>query len=569
MKRLALLFVSIAATWTGCATPLEPSQPSPPAPPAPVDAAPPPELGTLRGLPIEVRADGPWRYRVAATPATPAPSADAAEDLVGGAVEGGLGGVGAGAFDYPAGGGAGYGRVGVGSGGGGSGGVAVRGYGSGAGRGRVVPRIRVGAATVSGRVTRPAMVVVPGAEPSAEKPAEKGGPGAVFPGAVFEEDGGDAEPDGAYGDDDGEGGPVTFARKVEPADTTPLRAGSTDDNADLAGFLAFLEGAQAAGTFGAVVRPIDVRDRRFLRVVDERGRPVPGARVHVTDEAADRVVWDATTYGDGLAPYYPGVAGAAALPSDGWLVEAWGAGSYGRRRWDGVGETVDVTLRDRYDPPAAVPVDVLFLVDTTGSMQDEIDRIKETLLRVTALVRALDRPVDLRYGALLYRDLEDEYLTAVHPFTADVEAFDAALRAVEADGGGDTPEALNQGLHEAVHRMRWRDGAARVAFLIADAPPHMDYEGDTEYPESLRDAVARGIRVHAVAASGLESDGTVVFRQIAQFTRGRFVFIQYGTLAESAAGHGVTGETVGNDLDAILFDRIRAEVVAFGGGDAG
>ena len=45
-------------------------------------------------------------------------------------------------------------------------------------------------------------------------------------------------------------------------------------------------------------------------------------------------------------------------------------------------------------------------------------------------------------------------------------------------GGGDGPESLNQGLAEAVGRADWREGAAKVMFLIADAQPHMDYDGD-------------------------------------------------------------------------------------------
>ena len=110
--------------------------------------------------------------------------------------------------------------------------------------------------------------------------------------------------------------------------------------------------------------------------------------------------------------------------------------------------------------------------------------------------------------------------------------------------------------------------AARVAFLIADAPPHMDYDGDVPYPDSVRAAIARGIRIHTVAASGLDEVGSVVFRQIAQATRGEFVFIEYGgDIAASGAAHGVSGVRSSNNLDDILFEKLRDEIARFGRAD--
>ncbi len=107
----------------------------------------------------------------------------------------------------------------------------------------------------------------------------------------------------------------------------------------------------------------------------------------------------------------------------------------------------------------------------------------------------------------------------------------------------------------------WR-ASAEVAFLVGDAPPHLDYPNDVPYDRSALEAPRRGIRVHAVAASGLETypNGALVFRRIAQLTRGKFVFIEYGSIASSAAMHGVAGEVASNNLDEILFRQIREEL---------
>jgi hypothetical protein len=363
----------------------------------------------------------------------------------------------------------------------------------------------------------------------------------------------------------GDGGPAAGA--------APLRAGSTDDNADYEKFLAFLaEWGDREGAPGNY-QLLDVADRRHVRVVNDAGRPVPAAEVRIVDEAADRILLSGTTYGDGRVPFYPHVTESqeASLPvsfspDKSLVVEVSRSGARRLVRWNGLEEELVVKLDVAEPVEEPIRLDVLLLIDTTGSMSDEIERIKASLLGMTAKLRSLEREFDLRYAAVLYRDIGDEYVTKSHPFTGDIEGFDRALKGIRADGGGDGPESLNQGLAEAVGRANWREGAAKVAFLIADAPPHMDYPGDVPYGESLQAALAAGIRIHSVAASGLDQYevGALVFRQIAQFTRGKFIFIEYGTPAESAARHGVTGEVKSNNLDDILFEQLREEVARWG-----
>jgi len=355
--------------------------------------------------------------------------------------------------------------------------------------------------------------------------------------------------------------------------SAPLRAGLTDDNEEFEKFLAFLATWSDRPDVASRIDYLDVEGRKFIRVVNGAGKPVPGARVLVVDEDADKIVWAGTTYGDGKVPFYPHVTQAEAPPvlsnlspekKKELLVQVTFNEIRKIARWDGSGETFLVELEAPSPVKDPISLDVLFLIDTTGSMSDEIQRIKDTLLQVTGRLRSIEREFDLRYGAVLYRDVGDEYVTRTHAFTADIEAFDGALRSVQAGGGGDEPESLNQGLAGAVGRVDWRPEGAKIIFLIADAPPHMDYAGDVRYGESLKAAVDRGIRIHSVAASGLNATGTFIFRQIAQFTRGKFIFIEYGSAAASAASHGVAGKVQSNNLDQIIFDRIREEVALWG-----
>ncbi len=339
-----------------------------------------------------------------------------------------------------------------------------------------------------------------------------------------------------------------------------LKAGTTDDNAEYGAFLEFLAKQKKAGTL-ANCADIDVSDRRSVRVLDASGAPLPGATVRLVDPDRDEVLWRGTTYGDGRIPFYPSLV--EDVPST-FLLEVERGEDVIRQHWNLADGEFDVKLPTAIEA-GPIALDVVFLIDTTGSMSDEIERIKQSLLAMTEKLRNIDREFDLRYGAVLYRDIADQYVTKTHPFTPDIAAFDKALKGVVANGGGDTPESLNQGFAVAIDGMEWREGAAKVAFLIADAPPHMDYEGDVSYADSCRAAVARGIRVHSVAASGLDISGTTVFRQIAQFTRGKFIFIEYGgSVTKSAEAHGVTAKVKSNNLDDILFEQIRDEIAHWG-----
>jgi hypothetical protein len=344
-----------------------------------------------------------------------------------------------------------------------------------------------------------------------------------------------------------------------PAQTQgPLKAGTTDDNEAFGEYLEFLATWKGKPGIAGQHVEMDVRDRAHIQVKSAVGTPLPGAKVTVS--SGRKTVWSGTTYGDGRAPFFPHLDSVNGGRGD-LTVSVEHDGARTQTAWDGASPLsliVDDAADDR------VQLDVVFVIDTTGSMSDEIDRIKSTLLTVTDQVKNSDRPVDLRYGAVLYRDIGDEYLTRHTPLTTDLEGFDAKLQQIEANGGGDGPESYNQGLAVAVDQMDWRSDAAKLVFLVADAQPHMDYEGDVDYAQVSQAALARGIRIHTVAASGLQDFGSLVFRQTAQLTQGRFIFIEYGSAAASAADHGVTGPVHSNNLDAILLRQIRREIEGWG-----
>jgi hypothetical protein len=106
----------------------------------------------------------------------------------------------------------------------------------------------------------------------------------------------------------------------------------------------------------------------------------------------------------------------------------------------------------------------------------------------------------------------------------------------------------------------------KLLLLIADAPPHLDYGQTYTYVDAMRAAATRGIKVSTIGASGLNTSGEYVFRQIAQYTMGTFIFLTYGETTESDGGTptGVSHHTGDNfvtrNLETIVVQIVKREL---------
>ena len=172
-------------------------------------------------------------------------------------------------------------------------------------------------------------------------------------------------------------------------------------------------------------------------------------------------------------------------------------------------------------------LDVAFLLDATGSMADEIDAVKSKIREIISDIALGEPAPDVRFGIVAYRDRGDEYVTYSANLTRDIDRIDADLQGIVADGGGDYEESLVEGLHVMLNGLDWDPQAARLAFLVADAPPHLDYADDYDFDEEVDDAVERGIVMHAIGASGLDEKGEGLFKELADRTGGRFQWLVY------------------------------------------
>ncbi len=168
-------------------------------------------------------------------------------------------------------------------------------------------------------------------------------------------------------------------------------------------------------------------------------------------------------------------------------------------------------------------IEVVFALDTTGSMSGLIHAAKEKIWSIASSMTQARPAPNISIGLVAYRDRGDMYVTQRTPLTRDIDAVYEQLMQLEADGGGDGPESVNQALHEAVTEMNWtrKRGVYRVIFLVGDAPPHLDYQQDVHYEKSMKRAGRKGIFVNTVQC-GQNSSTTPIWQEIARLGEGDF-----------------------------------------------
>ncbi|HEX7720275.1 MAG TPA: vWA domain-containing protein [Woeseiaceae bacterium] len=184
------------------------------------------------------------------------------------------------------------------------------------------------------------------------------------------------------------------------------------------------------------------------------------------------------------------------------------------------------------DRPAFVPdsrpkIDVVFVLDTTGSMGGLIQTAKDKIWSIARTMASAQPTPDIRIGLVAYRDRGDAYVTQVVDLSSDLDSVYAKLMDFDANGGGDTPESVNKALYDAVHKVSWSQDpqAYQVVFLVGDAPPHTDYQDELQYPEILAQARDKGIVVNTIQCGDMPITMDP-WQQIASLGQGRYFQVE-------------------------------------------
>ncbi len=415
-----------------------------------------------------------------------------------------------------------------------------------------------------------------GAEPTAEPPAESAeGLSPAESAKAKKEEPAPAAETKAGTDDSGKG--IDFMESEE-ADTSPeektadrrsegatsastsgarpsssgLKAGFADDNKQYGYFLRFLDKYASTPHL-----PLDVSERIAFEVTDNEGKSLPNAEVEIISRG--RTLETGRTLADGRYLFFPSEYPDAYSE---FLIRVRAQQQNLEKTVQRVGErTIPINFPVSRYIPKPIPLDILFIMDTTGSMGEEIDRLRTTIELIHLNLTNLSVKPRVRFGMVLYKDKEDEYRTKTIPLTPDLEQFQAALNLVEASGGGDTPEDLQAALDDSINSIAWDPEAIKLSFIITDAPPHLDYGQRFTYVNAAHAAKTKGIKYFSVGTGGLSITGEFILRQISQYTSGKYIFLTYGEQGESEGGTaGSVSHHTGSNFQT---DKLEAIIIRF------
>ncbi len=311
--------------------------------------------------------------------------------------------------------------------------------------------------------------------------------------------------------------PIPGEIEYQPAQPGLLTAGEWKDN-DNWGFFTNLVNA---GTITFPSFGIDPRSRTAVTLKSNDGKAVANAQVRLLD-ADGKILWKAVTDHNGKAylfAYDDADAAAIEAESGGKTIreEITKQQTSGQQSVSKSGGEYELTIDDA--GTANKKTEIMFIVDSTGSMSDEMLFLQSEFAAIAKEVGT----DNTSYSVNFYRDEYDDYVTKCDGFTSDLQHVQMLLNNETADGGGDTPEAVDAILKETLSEGKWSDDSVKLAFLIFDAPPH---EGKEEtLRKAIEDAAAKGIRLIPVVSSNSERETELFARSIAISTGGTYIFL--------------------------------------------
>jgi Secretion system C-terminal sorting domain len=272
---------------------------------------------------------------------------------------------------------------------------------------------------------------------------------------------------------------------------------------------------------------IQMHDRYCVMVRNQEGGPIIDAEVSLMN-ASEIVLWRARTDNTGKAELWTSMETANATANDLKIKivaaqqTAWIKSATPFKK--GINHC---KIRQACDTKNQV--DLVFAVDATGSMGDEIRYLQDELLDVLQKVKQ-QHQVSLRTGSVFYRDHGDEYVTRISGLTSDLNTTTTFIGSQSANGGGDGPEAVDDALIASIEQMSWRKTAlTRILFLILDAPPHHSPEHQARLKRAMQLAATKGIRIVPLVASGggyeMDKSMEYLMRTMALATNGTYVFL--------------------------------------------
>jgi hypothetical protein len=336
-----------------------------------------------------------------------------------------------------------------------------------------------------------------------------------------------------------------------------VKAAAHDDNEEFAAYQEYCRNNQF---------PLNAKwkidERYILKIVDKNEKPISGVKIGI--EKQKKSIWNAVTPASGEIVMFPYMDFGSEYSS----IRDYSLKIKGKNYAIEPGQDSYITVKLQTEPGvcSSIPLQICFLLDATGSMGDELQILKDVIFSIHSRLLAHPAHPEIEFSVVAYRDQGSKYVVKGFPFTKDIDTFQIQLESITAAGGGDEPEDLDTALQYVIDSLSWKDDAAKFTFIIADAPPHLDYNYKKDYMWAARKAREQAIMITPIGASGLKALGEFIFRQIAVLTNGEFVFLSYGEKGESdgagtVSDPGKVSHHTGNNYNSRRLDDIVLDII--------
>ncbi len=259
-----------------------------------------------------------------------------------------------------------------------------------------------------------------------------------------------------------------------------------------------------------------------VKIVNHKGEVLPFVKVRLMD--GTKVVWESVTDTEGKAYLWPMVEKDSVIIDAKDLVLEYHGLLYNVP--DYASFNSDNIIRISTKIRNSSRIEIGFMVDATGSMGDEIKFLQRELIDVVSRIKK-ERPCsDVYTGSVFYKDHGDDYLTRVLPLSNNPVNTIDFISYQYASGGGDFPEAVEDGLEAAIRELNWSDEAGtKILFMLLDAPPHQSSAINERLSKAIRLAATKGIRLVPVAASGINQQTEFLLKYMAILSNGEYLYI--------------------------------------------
>ena len=209
-------------------------------------------------------------------------------------------------------------------------------------------------------------------------------------------------------------------------------------------------------------------------------------------------------------------------------------------------------------------IEIMFVIDATGSMGDEISYLQAEISDVIKKVKEANNNIRILISIMVYRDEGDQYVTKYNDFSESVEDQLAFLNKQSAGGGGDIPEAVEVAFEEACEK-QWTTGTStKILVHVADAPSHD--KDVASWANSVNKLASMGVRILTVASSGIDKATEYLFRCQSLLTNGVYVHL---TNDSGIGGDHIEATTEETEVVELLNDCLVRVINGFHTGNFG